>query len=184
MQALSMSHRIGEPDRPVRVYRLVTKGTLEERVHQLVDKKKGSDLVFKSSIRYHCLLPCCSFNTYAVYCPTHAFGACCGAFLPPGCLRWTPLDLFNFQEHPVIKSAWPHYFASSCMLLEVVLLSAKTSPFIFRIYDDAVNPTPLRVRSMKPMMQCLDASSLLACAPSLHLPSLTTTISTMLSSTG
>ncbi|KAL3149213.1 hypothetical protein ABBQ32_002039 [Trebouxia sp. C0010 RCD-2024] len=50
MQALSRAHHIGQADKAVPVYRLVTKGTLEERVHQLADKKKGSDLVFKSSI--------------------------------------------------------------------------------------------------------------------------------------
>ncbi|KAL0025228.1 hypothetical protein WJX77_008845 [Trebouxia sp. C0004] len=49
VQALSMAHCIGSADRAPTVYRLVTKGTLEERVHQLTDKKKGCDLVFKSS---------------------------------------------------------------------------------------------------------------------------------------
>ncbi len=56
MQALSMAHCIGSADRALTVYRLVTKGTLEERVHQLTDKKKGSDLVFKSSHRSACSL--------------------------------------------------------------------------------------------------------------------------------
>ena len=51
VQALLMAHCIGSADHAVAVYRLVTKGTLEERVHQLADKKKGSDLVFKSSHR-------------------------------------------------------------------------------------------------------------------------------------
>ncbi len=51
VQALSMAHCIGSADRALTVYRLVTKGTLEERVHQLTDKKKGCDLVFKSSHR-------------------------------------------------------------------------------------------------------------------------------------
>lgn len=80
MQALSMAHHIGQTDKPVPVFRLVTKGTLEERVHQLADKKKGSDLVFKSSIRYLCLL--CSSKLHAVYPPIHAFGACCLALAP------------------------------------------------------------------------------------------------------
>lgn len=52
MRALSMAHCIGRPEQPVAVFRLVTKGTMEERVHQLVDKKKGSELVFKSSVRW------------------------------------------------------------------------------------------------------------------------------------
>ena len=51
MQALLMAHCIGSADHAVAVYRLVPKGTLEERVHQLADKKKGSDLMFKSSHR-------------------------------------------------------------------------------------------------------------------------------------
>lgn len=51
MQALSMAHCIGKAGQPLALYRLVTKGTLEERVHHLVDKKKGCDLIFKSSVR-------------------------------------------------------------------------------------------------------------------------------------
>lgn len=56
MQALSMAHCIGRPEQAVPVYRLVTKATMEERVHQLVDRKKGSELVFKSSVRWGYLL--------------------------------------------------------------------------------------------------------------------------------
>ena len=56
MQALSMAHCIGRPEQAVPVFRLVTKATMEERVHQLVDKKKGSELVFKSSVRWGYLL--------------------------------------------------------------------------------------------------------------------------------
>ena len=51
VQALSMAHCIGKADLPLTVYRLVSKGTLEERVQQLADKKKGSDVIFRSSHR-------------------------------------------------------------------------------------------------------------------------------------
>lgn len=68
MQALSMAHCIGRPHQAVPVYRLVTKGTMEERVHQLVDKKKGSELIFKSSVRWDCLPGFLPGRLYCITC--------------------------------------------------------------------------------------------------------------------
>ena len=46
-----MAHCIGSADAALTIYRLVSKGTIEERVQQLADKKKGSDSIFRSSHR-------------------------------------------------------------------------------------------------------------------------------------
>lgn len=46
MQAIQRAHRIGQ-NKPVRALRFYTKGTIEERMMQLQDKKK---LVFEGTI--------------------------------------------------------------------------------------------------------------------------------------
>ena len=99
MQALSMAHCIGQVQQPVPVYRLVTKGTLEERVHHLVEKKKGCELVFKSSIRLDCWLFFCS-----TCCNLH--NACC---VPPAQF---PLTISPHVKYMLLLRARQHKYCS------------------------------------------------------------------------
>lgn len=62
MQSLSMAHCIGQPGQPLPVYRLVACDTVEERVQQLVDKRKGAESAFKSAQR-SALACCCRLHT-------------------------------------------------------------------------------------------------------------------------
>lgn len=52
MLSLSMAHCIGKPGQPLPVYRLLAANSVEERVHQLVDKRQSVASAFKSKHRY------------------------------------------------------------------------------------------------------------------------------------